>query len=257
MDWTIDESWCGADTGSVTTPADPSSKPLYSRLEEIVRERIGSGEWPVGTLIPSERELSHEFGLSRTTTRRALERLAAEGVLRTEPRRGTFVAEPKATFEALSLTGFTTQALETGASPETLLLHFERVLPTARVVERLGLAHGDLVYAIERLRTVDGVPLALHKSLIPVELAPDLQREQIERRSLYELLAADHSVKVGHAQETLQSALATEYEAVLLQVQPGAPVLLLDIRLTTEDSRPMELVTVVFRGDRVTLRQEL
>lgn len=231
--------------------------PLYSRLEEIVRERVESGEWPVGTLIPSERDLSQEFGLSRTTTRRALERLAAEGVLRTEPRRGTFVAEPKTTFEALSLAGFTTQALEGGASPDTLLLHFERVLPSARVAERLSVPAGGLVYAIERLRTVDGTPIALHRSFIPVELAPELEREQIERRSLYELLAGQHSLKVGHAQETLQSALATEYEAVLLQVQPGAPVLVLDICLTTDEGRPMELVRVVFRGDRVTLRQEL
>lgn len=232
-------------------------QPLYSRFEELVRERIETGEWAPGTLIPSERELSAEFKLSRATTRKALDRLVAEGVLRKESRRGTFVAEPKTVFEALTLRGFSAQALQAGASPASRLLRFERVVPPAQVAARLEIAPSQLVYLIERLRTVDGVPVALHQSHVPMHLAPDLQQEDLEKRSLYEVLSTRYRLGVDHAQETLESSLATEYEAVVLGVQPGAPMLLLNIRLASRDGRPLEVVKVAFRGDRVTLRQEI
>ncbi len=210
-----------------------------------------------GSIIPSERELSAEFGLSRATTRKALDRLVAAGLLRKEPRRGTFIAEPKTVFEALTLRGFSAQALEAGASPASRLLRFERVVPPVQVASRLEVAGTQLVYLIERLRTVDDVVVALHQSYVPMNLAPNLRQEDLERRSLYEVLASRHSIGVGHAEETLESSLATEYQALVLGVSPGAPMLLLNIRLSTLDGRPLEVVKVTFRGDRVTLRQEI
>jgi GntR family transcriptional regulator len=231
-------------------------EPLYSRFEELVRERIETGEWVVGTAIPSERELSNEFGLSRTTTRKALDRLVAEGVLHKVPRRGTFVSQPKTVFEALSLRGFSAQALESGASPSSRLLRLERLLPSAQVAQRLEIPPTQLVFLIERLRTVNEVPVALHQSFVPMDLAPSLQESDLLASSLYELLAR-HGIAVGRAQETLESALATEYESVLLGVPAGSPMLLLNIRLSTSDGRPLEVVKVSFRGDRITLRQEI
>jgi GntR family transcriptional regulator len=231
--------------------------PLYSRLEEIIRERIDTGEWLPGTLIPSERELSATFALSRTTTRRALERLERDGLLRKEPRRGTFVAEPKATFEALSLRGFSAQALESGASPASRLLHFERVVPSPSVSGALEIGADQLVYLIERLRMVNDVPVALHKSYLAVDLAPDLRREDLGERSLYDVLEAQYGIKVANAQETLQSTSATEYEASVLGIPPGAPMLLLNIVLRSGQGRPVELVRAVFRGDRIRLRYEI
>lgn len=242
------------------TDRDPlqyaSDEPLYSRFEELVRERIDAGEWPIGSSIPSERDLSLEFHLSRTTTRKALDRLVAEGVLRKEPRRGTFVAQPKTVFDALTLRGFSAQALEAGASPASRLLRFDRVLPSAQIADRLGIPATQLVYLIERLRTVNDVPVALHQSYVPMNLVPTLHESDLRASSLYELLSR-LGIVVGHAQETLESSLATEYERSLLGVPPGAPMLLLNIRLSTSDGRPLEVVKVSFRGDRITLRQEI
>mgnify|MGYP002336319732 CR=1 FL=1 len=233
-----------------------SDEPLYSRFEELVRERIDSGDWPIGSAIPSERDLSIEFNLSRTTTRKALDRLVAEGVLHREPRQGTFVSQPKTVFEALTLRGFSAQALEAGASPSSRLLRFDRVLPNAQIADRLGVPSSQLVYVIERLRTVNDVAVALHQSYVPMNLVPSLQESDLRSSSLYELLAR-HGIAVGRAQETLESSLATEYERSLLGLPPGAPMLLLNIRLSTADGRPLEVVKVSFRGDRITLRQEI
>lgn len=230
---------------------------LYSQLEELIRERIDSGQWPPDTRIPSERELAAEFELSRTTTRRAIERLVRDGLLRKEPRRGTFVEEPKATVEALSLQGFSAQILRMGASPASRLLQFERLAPSARMQEALEIAEEQLVYAIERLRMVNGQPVALHKSYLPERLAPGLTRHHLKDRSLYDVLESDHGVKVVRAEETLQSSSATEYEAAVLGVEPGAPMLLLNIVLSSGMGQPVEVVRAIFRGDRIRLRYEI
>jgi len=230
---------------------------IYARLEEQIRDRIESGEWPAGTRLPPERELGRAFGTSRVTTRKALNRLIAQGVLRSVPRRGTFVAKPKSNFVALTLHGFTRQAIEAGASPTTTLLRFERIVPSAQVAQRLGVSPTQLVYLIERLRIVDGTPIALHQSFIPMNLVPALERAHLERDSLYQILESMYGLTVAHAEETLQSGLATEYEAALLGTAVGVPTLLLNIRLTAQDGKVMEVVRVTFRGDRVMLTQEL
>lgn len=230
---------------------------MYAQLEEQIRERIESGEWPAGTRLPPERELSRAFGTSRVTTRKALNRLIAQGLLRSVPRRGTFVATPKSNFVALTLRGFTRQAIEAGASPTTTLLRFERIVPSAQVAQRLGVSATQLVYLIERLRIVDGTPIAFHQSFIPMNLVPALERAHLERDSLYQILESMYGLSVAHAEETLQSGLATEYEAALLGTSVGAPTLLLNIRLTAQDGKVMEVVRVTFRGDRVMLTQEL
>lgn len=254
----LDCAWSVPDSGSVHTRKDQGShEPLYSRLEELIRERIDAGTWPTGTPIPSERELSATFGLSRATTRRALDRLVRDGVLRKEPRRGTFVAEPKATFEALSLRGFSAQALSSGASPVSRLLQFERVVPSKQVATSLEIQSDQLVYSIERLRMVDDVPVALHKSHLAVDLAPGLQRDDLAEQSLYDVLEARHGLKLVNAEETLQSTSATEYEAAVLGISAGAPMLLLNILLRSGDGRPVEVVRAVFRGDRIRLRYEI
>jgi GntR family transcriptional regulator len=237
--------------------AAPAPQAMYARLEEQIRERIESGEWPAGTRIPPERDLSRAFGTSRVTTRKALNRLIVQGLLRSVPRRGTFVANAKSNFVALTLRGFTRQAMEAGASPKTTLLRFERIVPNSQVAQRLGIPPTQLVYLIERLRIVDGTPIALHQSFIPMNLAPALERADLERDSLYQILESSYDLRVAHADETLQSGLATEYEAALLGTPVGVPTLLLNIRLASEGGKVMEVVRVTFRGDRVMLTQEL
>ena len=235
----------------------PEPVPLYAQLEEAVRERIESGVWPVGTRLPSERDLGDEFGLSRSTTRKALERLEKAGFVRRLPRRGTVVLAQKAELKALSLQSFSDQILAAGASATSKLIRFETVLPSKVVRDQLGLDEDQLVFSVERLRRVDGEPVALHHSYLPVDVAPGLVEAQLAAASLYTVLAEQYGIRVAHAQETLESTLATNYESEVLDVPAGAPMLQLSIRLTTDSDRPVEYVRAVLRGDKVTLTSQI
>ncbi len=72
-----------------------SAGTLYHQILLALTERIESGEIGVGDRLPSEADLVAEFGVSRTTARRALDELRRQGLVRREPGRGTFLASPR------------------------------------------------------------------------------------------------------------------------------------------------------------------
>src|SRR5574341_189030 len=226
---------------------------LFSQLEEIIRESIESGRWSPGQAIPSERELSRIHGLSRMTVRRALDRLVAAGSLYRVDGKGTFVSEPKVSFRALSLAGLREQALQMGYSASSKLLSIEKVLVSEKIANVLAIAPDAPAFLIERILFADNVPLALNRSYIPCAFCPTLMEEDLANNSLYAILKSNYDIHISRATETLESALATSRESLLLNVHPGDPMLLLRITVFDAENHAIEYVKVVFRGDRVQL----
>ncbi|WP_406434240.1 FadR family transcriptional regulator [Streptomyces sp. NBC_00631] len=74
----------------------PLSHPRRSVLSEQViaalRNQITSGEWPVGSRIPTEPELVEQLGVARNTVREAVRALAHNGLLDIRQGSGTYVA---------------------------------------------------------------------------------------------------------------------------------------------------------------------
>ncbi|MBR3873921.1 MAG: GntR family transcriptional regulator [Clostridia bacterium] len=75
----------------MSTSDSPVKTPLYLDLYRKLREKIESGEYAVGSKIPSEQEITEEYGVSRITSKHALEQLVSEGFIRRFPGKGTFV----------------------------------------------------------------------------------------------------------------------------------------------------------------------
>lgn len=67
------------------------SQPRYSVIAETLSRRIAQGEYPVGELIPTEKELMDEFGVSRHTMRAAMGRLEVAGLIARRRGHGTVV----------------------------------------------------------------------------------------------------------------------------------------------------------------------
>ncbi|GAA4897152.1 GntR family transcriptional regulator [Streptomonospora salina] len=66
----------------------------YMQLAGILRARIARGDWAPNERIATEKDLVQEFGLARTTVRRAIAVLVQDGDAYTVPQRGTYVADP-------------------------------------------------------------------------------------------------------------------------------------------------------------------
>lgn len=234
-----------------------SSQALFSQIEEIIRDGIENGVWLPNTPIPSERDLSSIYGLSRMTVRRAIDQLVTEGLLYRVNGKGTFVSDAKVKFRALSLAGLREQTIEMGYSPSAKLLGIQRILATKKNAIILQVDEDEPLFLIERVVYGDNIPLGLLMSFIPVRRCKDLDKADLANSSLYSILRNDYGILIKRASETLETSLATPRESLLLNVNNGSPMFILRIIMYDTDECPIEYVKVVFRGDRIQLSLEL
>ncbi len=161
-----------------------SPVPRYYQLKEILQERVRSGEWQPGNLIPSERELSETYGISRMTARQAITDLVNEGIFYREQGKGTFVTQRKITQQLMRLTGFTEDISARGQQPSTKVLSARMSPADEGTAEHLGIAPGTLLFCLQRLRLADGEPLAIELSQISFKGCERLVGEDLEHQSL-------------------------------------------------------------------------
>ena len=144
--------------------ATSKKQPLYGQLVDSLREKIET-EYEPGDLLPSERELSEDYCISRTTVRLALKELETLGFIKRRHGKGTFVADRSQ--ETTNLTraySFSEQMRSLGRIPRSELLEFCSGEASKTVADRMGLAAGERVISMRRLRLADDVPMLIeHK----------------------------------------------------------------------------------------------
>jgi GntR family transcriptional regulator len=224
--------------------------PRYYQLREIIRERIMSGEWAPGSLIPSERELCERYGISRMTARQSITELVNEGLLYREQGKGTYVGQPKIAQQLLRLTGFTEDMQSRSQRPGAKVLSAEMWPADEATAERLRVKVGQPVYRLRRLRLADSRPLALETSCITFIGCERLLDRDLERDSLYRLLTDTFDQPPLEAEQELEADLAGDEESRLLEVPVGSPVLRTRRVTTTRRNQPVEYATSVYRGDK-------
>lgn len=234
--------------------SQPQREPKYYMVKRHLLETVQS--LPPGSVVPTERTLSSEFGTSRMTVRQALTELVAEGLLVRRQGSGTYVAEPKMTWP-LQLASFTKQATENGYRPSSQLLGAERVRADEQVAERLRIDVGSPIVRIERLRLIDERPLAVETSHLPAKRFPQLIRHVRREPSLYSVLSQVYGVTASRAEESISTVPASTREASLLKTDNGAPMLMLSRHSFDAAGEPIEWVTSWYRGDRVTFIADL
>lgn len=224
-------------------------EPKYYLVKRHLLELIAA--LPPGSPVPTERELTVQLATSRTTVRRALSELVGEGRLVRRQGSGTYVAEPKITWP-LQMTSFTEQASATGYSSTTRLLEAVRTKADVEIADRLAVRRGASTYAIERLRLVDDTPMAVETSYLSAARFPGLIAELRRTQSLYRALSEVYGVQPVEAEETIETASASPREADLLDVDTGAPILVLGRHSFDAAGIPIEYVRSWYRGDRYT-----
>lgn len=197
-------------------------QPKYLRIHSNLRERITSGQWPVGSPLPSQRELADEFGVSIMTLRQALQLLTDEGLIETRHGSGTFATAHYA-YDLGHLRSFASDLIAQGAKITTKLLAAEAVTPPADVAARLG-TPGE-VLRLRRLRLSGGRPLIVQTSYLPAALAHVVEPEGLDRLGLYTLLA-EHGLTIARAHESISPATLGPHDARDLARPQCSPALL-------------------------------
>lgn len=231
--------------------------PLYIQIAEVLLDRIESGELAPGDRLPSERELSEQLGVNRMTLRRALRVLEGQGLLVRRQGDGTYAAQPKIERQAGQLVPFTRGMERRGYSPGARIITFEKRPAEAAVARELALPVSTLVFFVRRLRSLNRKPVMLERFTVPAHLFPGFDLYDLSNRSAYDVMEKEYGVAIVRAHQSLEPVVATEYEAELLEVEPGAP-LMLERRLgLDENDRPVEYGKDLYRGDRFRFTTQL
>lgn len=233
-----------------------SPVPLYYQLKEIFRSWITSGKFDSDGRFPSESELQGQFGVSRMTVRRALSELVHEGFLVREQGRGSFVVKPRVQDQLRRLTSFTEDMRLRGLPTKSRILDF-RLVHDPEVAKAMGIPDSEELVQLRRLRLVRDDPVAIQNAFIRHRFCPGIVERGLAGGSLYKTLEERYGLRLGRALQTIEAKPADEYEAKLLKVGIGQPVLVL-VRLTyLVDGEPIEHVRSAYRGDCYQFTVEL
>jgi len=241
-----------------TTIDRQSYIPLYVQVKDSLKELIDGGGLAPGEQLPGEPELCRRYDVSRTVIRQALRDLELEGLIVREKGVGTFVAEPKLR-EGLfqELTGFYGDMANKGRPPVSQMLTQEVIAAPRKIAAYLRLRPGAAVVHIDRLRFVAEEPIVLVATYLPAARCPGLEAVDFTRRSLYEYLESAYGLTIARGRRTVEAVPAGEYEARLLGVKKGAPLIQLDSVSFLSDGTPIEYYHALHRGDRSRFEVEL
>lgn len=226
------------------------SLPQYRQIEQALRERVS--QLQAGERLPSDADLCAEFAVSRMTARNAMERLAADGLIRREPGRGSFVADPPAHRRANRLMTFTQEMLRAGRVPTSRLL--TRVIRPSTAAEaiRLDIPVHQPVVNLRRLRLADGEPIALESTVLIGASAAAVMHADLANDSLHEALRIG-GFGLARGTGTIVAAAATAEEARLLGIRAGDPLLVERRVVRDGHGRPIEATDSMYPADRYAL----
>jgi GntR family transcriptional regulator len=237
--------------------------PLYARLRDALAARIAALEWPSGSVIPTEPELAKFYGVSTHTLRKAVEQLVREGLLERRQGSGTYVRRPS--FDGSLFRWFNFEdAAHAGERPgptvpESRLLRRHVAAAPAEVAAKLGLAAGAELVQVLRLRLWAGEPLITEDLYLPLPRFRrflDLDEAEIGPL-LYPVYEREFGALVASVEDELWLGRADALRAELLQVEEGAPIIMVDRTSAGLDGRPLEWRRAYGRGDRFRYKVKL
>lgn len=235
-------------------------RPRYTALAETIRQAINAGDFLPGDRLPSEAELCRSNGVSRGTVVKAIEQLVSEGFVHRKQGSGSFVANRSLHRRAGGLLSFSETARADGHRTE------QRVLSFGPAPEKLAreFSCDPPAVSLLRLRLIDGMACALHRSVIPVSVSramPMLSNPESAVLNDPAFSLYDSFEKCGfpieEAQERVTTRLAGEEEAEHLGLSLPAAIMVVFRKSYTPSGQLIEAVEAAYRSDFYTYDMHL
>jgi GntR family transcriptional regulator len=227
-----------------------SDIPLHTQIHDFLRNKIISNKLKSDDSIPSERELASDLEVSRMTVRQALNSLRKEGLIYQKRGKGTFVSSRKLDVHSRNLNGFSDEMKRRGMKPKSMVLEFGKENPTLEIAEKLHLTPEKEVFKIKRLRLADDIPMAIEITYLLAESFPGLEKYDLEKQSLYQILEKKYGMKMYSAEEDLEAAICDDKISKLIGVKKNSPLLIVYRTVFGQDNEPIEYTKSIYRADR-------
>lgn len=225
--------------------------PKYAQVISELQRRIESGEYPPGSLMPSEHQLSAEFAIARPTVVRALRVLRQEGWIDTQQGKGSFVRGRPALAGARTLRPGQAELDRDESREAGDLVSVGLAEAPARIARLLDVADGTELVRRRRLFRREGEASELVTWWLPTSLASgtDLDSSGTVHGGIRSLLSRTKDVRIDHVVEQITARRANPDEAKLLGISRSAPVLALYIGAREATGRPVLAIDIAMPGD--------
>ena len=205
--------------------ADQSMAPKYYIVKRAIIRKIEKEEYKENELIPSERELTEMFGVSRITVRRAVYELVGENYLYRIQGKGTYVKSDKIQQNLISITSCTQDVINLGMTPRRHVISASTEIADQRRRRLLELGDNERVFRLERIYFADDDPLNHTVTYLPYKLFPGIDAHDFSCESLYSVLGSQYGCQITTATRTIEAVLAEGKIARYLEVSSGTPIL--------------------------------
>lgn len=230
--------------------AKDASTPIYLQIAEAIGSLLTRGVLPAGYVLPPERVLCAQFGISRMTLRQAMGLLDREGLINSRRGVGTVVRNSRLRKQQQEMRSFSEDIRARGGRPESRLISLKLAIPAPPVRDLFELHEQQKVYELQRVRLKDGEPLALELARIPERFCPGLERFDLARTSLFEILEQSYGLRPETCNEEISAEIPNSQQRKLLSLPARTAVLVINRKTYMDDGRPLELTRSVYRGDR-------
>lgn len=219
----------------------------YLQLSRHIARAIKDGLLEKGHQLPAERDLAEMADVSRVTVRKAVKELVEAGLIEQRRGSGSFVlgTVPKTEQSLSSLISFSESMKARGKTAFSQILSRGLFPPSPDEMMALGLSPSQRVARVQRLRSADGIPMAIENSSIPSDALPD--PEEVES-SLYAVLRRRHLAPNRAIQRVTAINIKGE-DAALLGVPENAAILEIERTAFLTTGRPIEFTRGLYRPD--------
>ena len=215
------------------------TEPAYQRVYQTIKSRIVEKQYDIGTILPPEPEIEKEFGVSRTTVRKAIDMLARDRYICVRQGFGTQVVSRKAVQNLNRFTSISESLAQKGKVIGLRSCFVEKIAAPEKVAATLGVKVGTPVICVHRIRTADGAPISLSKNYILAQYAPGLEN-QTQIPHLYDYLKEHYGITYTGSQDIISASNASFEQAHLLEIEPKSSLLSV-WRICYFNGRPYEV----------------
>ncbi len=224
--------------------------PLYFQLKKKIELYIQENKLDHGHQLPSERELSEYFNISRPTIRKDFNQLVHEDIIYRKKGKGTYVAKTKKSCSFIpELIIFDNNLYQKSNDFKKEILVQEVHQAKQSIASNLNMENYDRVIFIEMLYFLKGQPVVKILHYLPYHVFPGLENKEITKRSLYRFLSEKYNVKFNKLKITLKAVASREKDRLFLEIEKENPVYLVKNITYDINGRVVDYFESSFRGD--------
>jgi GntR family phosphonate transport system transcriptional regulator len=221
----------------------------YRQISDILQHKIDTGEYKPGDQLPTESDLSRQFGVNRHTAREAIKLLKNEGTVFGLQGKGNYVAEKRIQYRVSKKVRFSSSIMEAGLTPGTRMISCGISPAVADLAAKLDLEEGAAVLTLDIVRSADSVPLMVATTCLPAERFSGLKDHLNGSFSLYALLKEHYGIEASRSESVFETVMPNDREIHHLKISPSVPLLLVRSIARDQFGRKVEYCVTRMRGD--------